>query len=160
VGSNPTQSVEADALGSSLTDMKKNMEKIKHKITKILKKRLEEICLKTLGCLPTCEIFPGFKMDRDASYLTGKDRSLVKKEWDKYLKNLHIKRRVVKLDDVEKYCVVEGQYPDRLNSPEFITVGDPFGGCYAVLDIPNDVAIEIVGALKNLNKSIDTDQKI
>ena len=123
------------------------MKKTKIQIEQTLEKRLEELCLKTLGYLPTGEpLFPGMpRMEFPVSFLSGKNRKVVKKEWDKYLKNLDIKRRIVKLDESEKYRVFGGKgYPKRLNIPECITVGDPFGGCYAVLDIPNNIAMKIV----------------
>lgn len=123
--------------------------KSKKLMTKILEKRLDDICLKCLGEFPTMEpLFPGMPKQRiGTSCLSGSKRSAVKKEWDKYLKNkISVKRRMVKLEDFEKFDLCEGRpYPNRLDKPGFMTIGDPFmSEHYAVLDIQNEVAIKML----------------
>lgn len=121
-------------------------KKTKNQIALILEKRLEDICLEALGELPTTELFPGMPMSKTrlpVSSLTGKDRSKVKKKWDKYLSSISTKRRIVKLEELEKHYLCEGKpYPKRLDMSGFATVGDPFM-VHAVLDIPKDVALKI-----------------
>lgn len=54
----------------------------------LLERRLDEICIKMLGDLPSTEpLFVGMpRQTLPTCDLYGKDRSIVKKEWDKYLK--------------------------------------------------------------------------
>jgi len=111
-----------------------------------LEKRLEDICLEALGELPTGELFPEMpnsKFRIPVSSLAGKDRSKVKKKWDKYLSSISTKRRIVRLEDLEEpYPFTKVVFSKRLDVSGFATVGDPFTD-YAVLDIPKDVALKI-----------------
>lgn len=121
---------------------------MKKQIVSILKKALEDVCLEALGELPSAELFPGMPMSKirlSVRSVSGKDRAKVKKKWDKYLSTISTKRRMVRLEQFEKFRIIEGKlYPKRLDIPGFITVGDPFVQNYAVLDIPEDVALKII----------------
>jgi hypothetical protein len=106
----------------------------------LMERRLDEICIKMLGDLPSIEpLFPG--MPRHAiptCTLNGKDRSLVKKEWDKYLKKMSAKRRMVKLSDLERHCICESEILG------FVTIRDPLAHRPALLDIPYEIALKMI----------------
>lgn len=113
----------------------------------LLEKRLDEICIKMLGNLPSMEpLFLGMpRQTIPTCTLSGKDRSLVKKEWDKYLKRLGAKRRMVKLSHLERHYLCEGKpYHDRFGIPGFTTIQDPFASRPAVLDIPCEIALRMI----------------
>lgn len=113
----------------------------------LLERRLDEICIKMLGDLPsTAPLFPGTpRQTMPTASLSGKDRSIVKKEWDKYLKKISTKRRTVRLSDLERYYLHESnKCPDRLSIPGFTTIQDPFAHRPAVLDIPREIALKMI----------------
>ena len=105
-----------------------------------MERRLDEICIKMLGELPLIKpLFPGMpRRTLPTCTITGKDRSLVKKEWDKYLKRLKAKRRMVKLADLERHYLCES---DILG---FITIRDPLTYRPAFLDIPYEIALKMI----------------
>lgn len=113
----------------------------------LMERRLDEICIKMLGEPPSiAPLFPGMPRHTiPTSSLSGKERSIVKKEWDKYLKKMSTKRRMVRLSDLERHYLCEGKpHPDRFGIPEFTTIQDPFAHRPAVLDIPHEIALKMI----------------